>query len=35
MSTITSMLRSAWWRRAALTGFVLGLVGGMAPLLVR
>lgn len=35
MALITSMFRNAWWRRAALAGFIVGLVGGLAPLLTQ
>jgi len=31
MSGITSMFQSQWWRRVALLGFTLGLVGGLLP----
>lgn len=31
MSGITSMFQSQWWRRVALLGFALGVVGGLAP----
>ncbi len=35
MAQIAAMFRNAWWRRAALAGFVVGLVGGLTPLLTR
>lgn len=35
MAAITTMFKSQWWRRAALTGFTAGFVIGLVPLFVR
>jgi len=34
MSGITSMFRNQWWRRVAMLGFTVGVVGGLLPRLV-
>jgi len=35
MAALTEMFQSAWWRRVAVAGFVIGFVGGLVPLFVR